>query len=149
MYKAFASDFDKTLFFWDSVGDGEGKGPQGHIAERDLAAIASFQAAGNLFGVATGRSLKGITLQIGDLIPFDFYIMATGALILDRNQEVISRQCVDPALVEEINAAYEPRGAAVIFHGNDTVYSLGNPGPMHTKSGACRRKPIWSAWRPA
>ena len=125
MPKAFASDFDKTLFFW-------GEGMDGYISPEDLESIAAFQAAGNLFGVATGRSLKGITMQIGDLIPFDFFIMATGALVLDGDQRVIARHCVDAALMEELNAAYEPSGAMIIFHGNDTVYSLGEPGPMQT-----------------
>lgn len=126
MRKAFASDFDKTLFFWD------GPGHDGFIRPEDLDAIAAFQAAGNLFGVATGRSLKGITMQIGDLIPFDFYIMATGALILDRSLGVIRRECVDAALMAELNAEYAPRDTAIIFHGNDTVYCLGEPGPMQT-----------------
>ncbi|MGI6216957.1 MAG: HAD-IIB family hydrolase [Coriobacteriales bacterium] len=122
MAKAFASDFDGTLWF---------SGEQDHVRSCDLEAISRFRSEGNLFGVASGRSLRGITLEVGDLLDFDFYILATGALVLDGNKEPICKKCVHPELVQQIYDSYQPR-AEIVIHGNDTVYSFGDPLPMQT-----------------
>ena len=50
--KALASDFDRTLFFYDESGS--------YYRLEDVQAIKHFQSLGNLFGVCTGRSYKGI-----------------------------------------------------------------------------------------
>ena len=123
MTKAFASDFDETLWFTEEPG---------HVRPRDLEAIAGFRSQGNLFGVASGRSLKGILLECEGIMTFDFYILATGALVLDRDLGVLARSCVDTSLIRELNGLYAPQGAHIVFHGNDTVYNLGDPLPMQT-----------------
>ena len=123
MALAFASDFDKTLWFHEEPG---------HLRAADLEAIERFRAGGNLFGVASGRSLKGIDLELGDRFAFDFHILSTGALVLGPDRTVISRSCVDPQLMRELNDIYATQDAQIIFHGNDTVYSFGKPLPMQT-----------------
>lgn len=44
--KALASDFDRTLFFYDERGS--------YYRLEDVQAIKHFQSLGNLFGVCTG-----------------------------------------------------------------------------------------------
>lgn len=95
----FASDFDGTLYFWD----------QRHpFKEADLVAIHKFQDRKGLFGVCTGRSLDGVLAITKGAIKFDFYILATGALVLDRSLKVIyekniPHECVND-IVEDIRA---------------------------------------------
>ena len=72
MKLAFASDFDNTIFFKSGFKD------------EDLIAIKDFQEKGNLFGVCTGRSMNGVVKTTDNKIKYDFYILATGAIILDR-----------------------------------------------------------------
>lgn len=72
--KAFASDLDGTLVFDRKVKD------------MDKEAIHMFQKK-NMFGVCTGRPICSL-FDIED-IPFDFYIVSSGALLLDRNKKMI------------------------------------------------------------
>ena len=73
--KALASDFDRTLFFYDESGS--------YYRLEDVQAIKHFQSLGNLFGVCTGRSYKGIEDFNPHQIDYDFYILCSGAKILD------------------------------------------------------------------
>ena len=72
--KALASDFDRTLFFYDESGS--------YYRLEDVQAIKHFQSLGNLFGVCTGRSYKGIEDFNPHQIDYDFYILCSGAKIL-------------------------------------------------------------------
>ena len=57
MKKAMASDFDNTLYFM-FLDEPYRKG--------DRESIRDFQQAGGLFGVSTGRSLRGVRQAAGD-----------------------------------------------------------------------------------
>ena len=79
--KIFASDFDGTLC------------QGGVISERTSAAIAAFRAAGNAFGVVTGRSVAGSeflfdTVESG----LDFILAGNGAVLItpDRRCEAFA-----------------------------------------------------------
>lgn len=109
-----ASDFDNTLYFMFE----EEKYRPG-----DLEAIRAFQAKGGLFGVSTGRSLQGVRKAALDDVAFDFYILATGSLVLDKDLCVLDRHTVDIALVKELYERYGEMAEAVI-QGDDTVYSF-------------------------
>ena len=122
MTLAFASDFDRTLFFRDEPGG---------FKPADMAAISAFQQAGNCFGVSTGRSLRGVLDETRGRVRFDFFSLATGALILDGRQRVIRRSVVRPATVQHLIDEVDSLGPLVI-HANDTVYSFGDPLPMQT-----------------
>lgn len=116
--KAMASDFDGTLFF---MFDEE------PLRQKDLNAIEIFQKNGGLFGICTGRSQKGIT----DFVPeglFDFYILVSGALILDRNQQVISKTCIPFSVMKEIHENYKNQ-VKLIIQANDNVYNTQNQLP--------------------
>jgi hydroxymethylpyrimidine pyrophosphatase-like HAD family hydrolase len=74
--KLIASDFDGTL-------------NRGGISERDRAAIASWRAAGNLFGIVTGRGGEFAEHATRDLgLGLDFVICSSGALIFDGTSEL-------------------------------------------------------------
>ena len=74
----FASDFDGTFYF---------EGTDNPFFDRDLIAIQQFQKEGHLFGVCTGRSLDGVQVTSDQLPDFDFWILSSGALILDKNMK--------------------------------------------------------------
>lgn len=122
MTRLFASDFDRTLYFMGQPVD---------VKPDDLAAIEAYQRQGGLFGVCTGRSLKGVTLAIGDRVRFDFYILVSGALILDGALNALHKRCISRLLLEEL--CERCRGYEMVIQANDTVYTFGHPYPLQTK----------------
>lgn len=128
MALALACDFDHTLFFRELPG---------HYRDADLDAIRRFQAAGNLFGAATGRSLVGLLAESEPQVRYDFYVLATGALVLSGDRSVLRRHCVGQEAIERAYERCSALGPAVI-HANDTVYGLGKPMPMVTKVGSVK-----------
>lgn len=98
MKKVFASDFDGTLYFYKA----EIKLPPESVKK-----IKEYQAAGNLFGLCTGRQVGGLTPFITGYIAPDFFITSSGANILDKDLKEISRQGIDrqtaSAIVKEMN----------------------------------------------
>lgn len=65
-----ASDFDGTLYFGD-------------ISEKNREAIKKFRAAGNKFGIVTGRDYWMYETLITEGIEFDFVIALNGAMAID------------------------------------------------------------------
>lgn len=122
MTRVFASDFDGTLYFMRK---------QEQVSPADAEAIEAFRRQGGLFGVCTGRSLKGVRLAIGDSVRFDFYILVSGALILDGSLKTLSKRCIGRPLLEEICGRYSRY--EMVIQANDTVYTFGYPYPLQTK----------------
>lgn len=122
MSSVFASDFDGTLYFMNK--------PE-KVSPADVEAIEAFQRQGGLFGVCTGRSLQGVRLAIGDSVRFDFYILVSGALILDSSRKTLCKRCISRPLLETLCDRYG--GYEMVIQANDTVYNLGCPYPMQTK----------------
>ena len=120
--QALASDFDGTLFFGK-------EDPQ--IRTTDIEAIRRFQGSGGLFGICTGRSRVGIEMEVGDRIRMDFYILVSGALILDGEGRTIAKYTISRQTLRSLYEAYKGRVRQVI-QGNDTVYSLTGYHPMQT-----------------
>ena len=79
MKKILASDFDGTLYYFD-------RNP--HIASVDKEGIRAFQAQGGSFGVCTGRSLAAVLCCQED-IRMDFYIVGSGATIMNAKQNIL------------------------------------------------------------
>ena len=78
-----ASDFDGT---WKQ---------NGIVSDEDIQAILQFQAAGNQFGIITGRSVGMIRGELEEFkVPFDFLICNNGAVIADQNYCMVQR--IDP-----------------------------------------------------
>ena len=112
--RAVASDFDNTLYF---MGDEE------PMRAADIFGIVYFQQRGGLFGLCTGRSLVGVRDVIGPWIRPDFYILASGALVVDGEENVLYRKCLSLETAESIYIRDVPPMRAV-FQANDTVYTL-------------------------
>ncbi len=111
MKKAFASDFDNTLYFKDG------------FREKDLLAIERKQKEGLLFGVCTGRSLYGVLVPVKERIHFDFYILATGSLILDSRKDPIFSKTIDIDAVLRITQEYQEK-YHLAYNCGDNFYSL-------------------------
>lgn len=101
--KVFATDLDGTLVHNKKVKD------------TDRKAIQDFQKE-NLFGVCTGRPVCSL-FDIED-IPFDFYIVSSGALLLDRNKKMIEEHIIDKNLAKDIFNYYVNK-ATIIVQTND------------------------------
>lgn len=97
--KVFATDLDGTLVHNKKVKDSDRK------------AIQDFQKE-NLFGVCTGRPLSCLYDVEG--IPFDFYIMCTGALLLDKDRHVIEEHLLDKELVRDIFNHYKEQANIIV-----------------------------------
>lgn len=111
--KALASDFDGTLYF----------GEKESIKQTDITAIDIFQEAGNLFGVCTGRPLIGVHGPNHNLINYDFYIVSSGAAILDKELNVIYEKCLDRNIIEMLYQRYKNQ-ARISIQANHKIYSF-------------------------
>ncbi len=89
----FASDFDNTIYF------GKEKNP---FRKDDLTAIKDFQKKGGLFGICSGRALRGIDFPSEGILEYDFKISATGALVVGKGNETLYRDPIPSALAKEI-----------------------------------------------
>ncbi len=118
--RMLASDFDGTLYFMNA---------KEKVHPEDVTAIREFQEKGNLFGLCTGRSLQGILLVLEEDIQFDFMILASGALILDKEKKVIRKKCISYELLVDIYEKYTNH-VWIVIQANDTVYNIGMEHPL-------------------
>ena len=100
--KVLASDFDGTIFFKD------------HLKKEDIEAVEAFQKEGHLFGLCTGRPLAGITKYVKDEMKFDFYIISTGAVILDKDLNPLYEKPILKTTVQAIIDKYEGKSMIAI-----------------------------------
>ena len=107
--KIIASDFDGTLY------------RHSEISARDREAIARWQAAGNLFGLVTGRGGE-IAREVSGLgVALDFTIAHNGAVILDRDGKVLRRDAFDAAIAKDyFDFAYDESGYTFQYEKPDT-----------------------------
>lgn len=92
--KVFASDFDNTLFLF--------KDGKGYFNPKDIEKIKEFQSKGNLFGLCTGRSLYDVFFDAKDILEFDFYILVSGAIILDKNQTPLHKATIPFPVIKDM-----------------------------------------------
>lgn len=92
--KIFASDFDNTLFFHDRN--------NGYIRKEDIEKIKEFQSKGNLFGLCTGRALFDVFFDAKNIIDFDFYILVSGALILDKQYHTLHKATIPFSVIKNM-----------------------------------------------
>ena len=115
--KVLASDFDGTIFFKD------------HVKEEDLKAVKAFQEEGHLFGLCTGRPLIGITKYIKEDIIFDFYIISTGAVILDKDLNALYEKAISRKTVQAIIDKYK-RETRIMIQADREIYAFDNKKAM-------------------
>lgn len=94
--KALASDYDGTLYFREI----------NNCKEEDLKAIKQLQKEGSLFGICTGRPYEGIRKFIPEELKPDFFIVSSGASILNKNHEVIYEKALDIKVAEQLCELY-------------------------------------------
>lgn len=112
--KALASDFDGTIFFENEMSG---------FRENDLISIRKFQKEGHLFGICTGRPISGIITHVQDKIDFDFYIVTSGALILDKNLQIIDEQSINQEIIKGIISTYKDK-IHISIQASQCVYTL-------------------------
>ena len=109
--KLLASDFDNTLWFYDNMKD------------KDVKAIHTFQKKGNLFGLCTGRSLKGVIEPSKPYhITYDFYILLSGAQILNRNKDIIFEKTIPLQIVKDVYELLNHQEISIVY--NNEIYKL-------------------------
>ena len=113
--KVLASDFDGTLLF------------DGKFRENDLKKIKEFQKAGHLFGLCSGRPFEGVTKVCEGLIDFDFYILCTGALVLDKNHEVLFKSTITKQILEAFYNQYKDK-YPIYIQANYKIYTFESGG---------------------
>lgn len=105
--KLLASDFDNTLLFHN------------HMKFKDVRSIKQFQKHGHLFGLCTGRSLKGVEKPTKPYhIQYDFYILLSGAYILNKDKEVIFEKTIPINLARNIFHFLNEQDATIIYQNN-------------------------------
>lgn len=105
------SDFDGTLY------------RDGGINQKDISAIRDFQQAGNLFGICTGRPLKGIIDFITKDVSLDFYIVDTGASILTKEFQPIFHREMTVQLADSVVQLAKPEESITSIC-NDRFYCM-------------------------
>lgn len=86
-----ASDFDNTLYVTDI-----------NIVNKNIESINKFREKGNLFVIITGRG-NSIRKYIKEFnIPYDYLICENGAIIFDKNDNIISSVYLEKEDVDKI-----------------------------------------------
>jgi HAD superfamily hydrolase (TIGR01484 family) len=92
-----ATDFDGTLYI------------DGKIDKSTIDAIDRWRAQGGYFGVVTGRNIDFYDFAAELGLPFDYLIVCTGSLIVDKNKSVIYESLIAPDVfsrIEKTMSAY-------------------------------------------
>lgn len=116
---AFASDYDGTLCQsnWET---GEES-----FEPAVLDSVRRYQEAGGLFGVCTGRPLFSVVEGLRGIVEPDFYIVTTGAQVVDRNRKVLYEQTIDRAVAKEIYGLYASEEMSLLAVTDTGFYSIG------------------------
>lgn len=96
--KAFASDFDGTLYF---------ENIEGGYKEEDLKKIKDFQDNGNYFGICTGRPIIGVEKNLEGKVNLDFYIVTSGAIIFDKNKNILFKKIIEKEIMLSLYNMYK------------------------------------------
>lgn len=107
-----ASDFDRTLFFFN---ENEQYKPQ------DLKAIQTFQKLGHQFGICTGRDLASTLEPVKDVLEPDFYIVCSGAAIFDKQLNKVYEKCIPNEVARKLYDNYKSI-AKIYIRTEDNVY---------------------------
>lgn len=116
---AFASDFDGTLCQsnWET---GEVR-----FDPAVLEAVRRYRAAGGLFGICTGRPYFSIRQTLAGIVDLDFYIVTTGAQVLDRDGRPLIDKPIDPVIAKELCDRYAQEGMGFLAVTDTDFYAVG------------------------
>ena len=123
-FKVAASDFDGTIYRDEKISD------------EDFAAIKNWRAAGNKFGIVTGRAYVMLEPHLKNYgLDVDFSICCNGAVIYDGDGKIVFETAVPKNFLVDVmneislkkNQAYKGKICEVIAEGvsrnDDTVIS--------------------------
>lgn len=118
---AFASDYDGTLCIsnWET---GEER-----FDPRVVEAVRRYQEAGGLFGICTGRPLFSVENGVKGVVDLDFYIVTTGAQVLDRRKNVLFERTFDVGLGNELYKRYMAEGVSYVAITESEYLGVGTP----------------------
>ena len=105
--KALASDIDGTLVF------------NQQIKKQDKEAIEKYQKE-HLFGVCSGR--PRCALFDLEKLKLDFYILSSGAMILDKGFNIIQDFSMKKEIVQQIFNEYKKKAHIILQTGNADVF---------------------------
>ena len=126
--KILISDIDGTLYFEDK---------KDKIMPSDLESIKKLQSNGHLFGVCTGRSYSGVKLAIENFdIHLDFMILASGAIILNSEENIVKKLTMERNIVEQIYNCISSNNCEIQFTTDKYFYFKGPT--EYTSSNAVR-----------
>ena len=117
--KLLARDIDGTFVFSDEKGNK-------YVREEDIKAIKEFRAAGNLFGVCTGRGFA--SHHEGYDVPIDFAITNSGACIFYPDGKEIDCQTISKTIVKDIMQDVKDAWY-IIFQDRSGMYVMGKELP--------------------
>ena len=125
--KIFISDLDGTLL--DNTFQSD---------DSVLACISNVLATNNDFVIATGRSYYGIKTLNFYKLPI-YYIIMNGAIILDRNKEIIYKRNIPKQIVQKINQRY-PKDNIEYITATNTYMTI-------SKEEYLQNYQKWEMWR--
>ena len=129
-FKVVASDFDGTLFINQKV------------SEENLSAIKNWRAAGNKFGIVTGRAYIMLPTHLQEFnLEIDFAICENGAIIHDGNGKIIfESELPKKILLEIINEPFVMKSMHLAFETAEKVYCAN----VKPTSWVLREKDKWN-----
>ena len=91
--KILASDYDGTL------------NVHGVVSKENIEAINAWRAAGNLFGLVSGRNLGSIKRFLDrDSVPYDFMVGCNGSVITDTDGNAAGHSCIPVGMAQALLA---------------------------------------------
>ncbi|MBR4151643.1 MAG: HAD-IIB family hydrolase [Selenomonadaceae bacterium] len=129
-FKVAASDFDGTLFI------------NQRVSEENLSAIRKWRAAGNKFGIVTGRAHVMLPTHLEEFgLEIDFAICENGAIIHDGNGKVIfETELPKKILLEIIKEPFVMKSMHLAFETAEKVYCAN----VKQNSWVLREKDKWN-----
>lgn len=120
---AMASDFDGTLC-WSDWTTGEV-----HFDPANLEAVRRYQHEGGLFGICTGRPLQSVLETLEGILDLDFYIVTTGAQVLDADCNLLHERHIPRDVAQELFDGFESPSCTMIAVTEDEFVSVARPMP--------------------
>jgi len=128
-FKVAASDFDGTIYRDEKISD------------EDFAAIKNWRAAGNKFGIVTGRAYVMLEPHLKNYgLNVDFSICCNGAVIYDGDGKIVFETAVPKNfLVDVMNEPYTKKSLHYAFEASDEIFCVIND----EKSWVLRESKRW------
>ena len=129
-FKVAASDFDGTLFI------------NQQITAENLSSIRNWRAAGNKFGIVTGRAYIMLPAHLQEFgLEIDFAICENGAIIHDGDGKIIfETELPKKILLEIINEPFVMKSMHLAFETAEKVYCAN----VKSTSWVLREKDKWN-----